>query len=164
MISILNIYDTKYGNTKQIAGTIERILSQRNIFVIVTLSVKNVSIEDVIKADFIIIGSPTNYWRATNEIKKFIEILKKERIRNKLAAVYDTKLTMTLAGGAGKRIVQSLKSIQFFIILPAVDFYVKGLKGPLIKGEIEKSEEFAKYISEFLYQLYTENLKVRKNL
>jgi flavodoxin I len=64
-------------------------------------------------------------------------------------AAFDTRLSMKLVwifGYAAKKIAESLKNKGWTIIVPPEGFFVKGKKGPLKDGELERAAGWAKEI------------------
>lgn len=73
MPKILIIYFSKTGNTKKMAEIInEGVISEKGVDVEVK-SVEDVNVDELLKADGIIVGSPTYYGTMNWEIKKLFD-------------------------------------------------------------------------------------------
>ncbi len=72
MSRVLIVYYTRSGNTGAIAGMLERALVETGLEV-KCQKVQDTSVDDLIAADGIIIGSPVYYGTMAAEIKKFID-------------------------------------------------------------------------------------------
>ena len=72
MAKILIVYHSRTGNTKEMAEYVKRGAEKDGALVILK-DVKDAEPEDMMKADGVIIGSPTYYGLPAAEIKKFID-------------------------------------------------------------------------------------------
>lgn len=72
-------------------------------------------------------------------------------VKDTNVAAFDTRLTtkwVGIFGYAAGRIAESLKRNGGMLIVPPEGFFVKGRKGPLQKGELERAAGWAKAIVE----------------
>ena len=136
------VYDTKYGNTKQLCEAVGEDLGRE--IELKCLFVDEASVDDIKSADLVIIGGPTHIFRATRRIRKFLKKLSqiKEELSGKKAIAYGTRLRGALKGSAAKSIEKGLRKMGFNVIAPPLDIYVKGTKGPLLEGEIERMKAY----------------------
>jgi len=71
MLKVLIIYYSRSGNTKNMAELIaEGVKAEKEVEV---KAVQETRVEELIKADGIVIGSPTYYGTMASEVKKFID-------------------------------------------------------------------------------------------
>jgi flavodoxin len=161
MANILNVYDTVYGNTKEVASIIEESLEKKK-HTIITADAESVPMHLARGADLIFIGSPTHYWRPTKKILKFIENVFRSGIRMKNIVVYDTRMEKALSGGAGKKIAAMLLNLRFKIIGNPEPFYIDSTKGPLKLGEMRKGERLAEKADSFLVESKIESIMDKK--
>jgi len=134
------IFDSNYGNTKQIADAIAGVLGTKSVLV------SNAKSEDLTGTDLLIVGSPINAWRPTQKVKSFLSGLKSGQLNKIKGAAFDTRVKSIISGNAAKKISKSLEQLGATIIMPPQAFYVKGNEGPLLEGEIEKAKDWAKKI------------------
>ncbi len=150
----LVIYDSQYGNTERIAQAIGSTLKQKGeVQVIRVGDVK----PDMLKGiDLLVVGSPTQQFRATEVMRMFLKNMPKQLLSGVRVATFDTRLsqakiekTPTLSfferifGYAAERIAKALKEKGGNLVMPGEGFYVDDIQGPLVQGEVERAEEWA---------------------
>ena len=135
------VYDTKFGNTEQVAKGIARVLNAD------VVRVTDVDITKLKEYDIFAFGSPTHTWNISSGMKKLFNKLKGESFKGKKAATFDTKYKSRFAGSAAKKIQSKLKKLDFEIIMDPMNFIVIGNEGPLAEGEMEKTTAFSTLIS-----------------
>jgi flavodoxin len=135
------VYDTKFGNTEQVAKGIAQVLSG-NAIRVTDVDPLKLKVYDVFA-----FGSPTHAWNMSSGMKAFFKKLKGESFAGKKAATFDTKYKSRFAGSAAKKIQSKLKKLDFNIIMDPVSFIVTGSEGPLAEGELEKTKAFSALIS-----------------
>ncbi len=141
-MKILVLYDSKYGNTKQVAQEITDHL-QDNV------SIKQVSDckpEEFSEYQLVILGSPTHGAYASEPFKVFFEKLKTEHLQDVQFAVFDTRVTLFLLrpfGYAAPKMAQLIHSLGGVVIGEPAGFIVSGGEGPLAEGELERSKQWA---------------------
>jgi len=73
MLSVLVIYDSRSGNTEKAAVLVAEGVRQVDGINCTLKRVDNVSLDDLLKADGIIIGSPTYYGTMSGKIKTLLD-------------------------------------------------------------------------------------------
>lgn len=142
----LVIFDSNFGNTKKIAKTIaEKLETDTKV-----LSVSDFNIKELEGIKLLVVGSPVNAWRPTEKILKFFADLSEDCLKGIKAASFDTKMRSFLSGDASKKISRKLEKAGAEIVVEPQAFIVKGSKGPLFDGEIEKAEKWAASIKNAL--------------
>lgn len=143
MSKVIIIYESKYGNTRQVA---EEIIAgiKETAGVEVTLSeVRQVNFDDIIAADAILIGSPNHWGGHTGSIKKFINELGKINLNRVPVAVFDTYINRDFEKAVKKMEKQiTEKVLSLKLITPGLSVKVKGAKGPIPEEELPKCREF----------------------
>jgi len=142
----LVIYDSQFGNTEQIAKAIGGALGAEAKVV----KVGEVSAADIVPYSYIIIGSPTQGGRQTMAIKTFLENLPADALKGKRFAAFDTRFKNVFAkvfGYAAPRIESAIKAKGGNTTAQPQGFFVKGTKGPLLDGELERAATWAKAIA-----------------
>ncbi len=148
MANILNVYDTEFGNTREVANIIDQTLSKTHT--VVTVDTAHATPENFINADFVIIGSPVHYWKPTRRILLFLASLFHMRSNHKWGVAYDTRLEKVLAGSCMSKLGRALTFLNVRLMSKGEAFFVDTSKGPLKLGEMSKAEMFAKRIDTFL--------------
>ncbi|GAB6275037.1 MAG: flavodoxin family protein [Peptococcaceae bacterium] len=148
-MKVFIIYDSVFGNTEKIARSMGNALGyQKDIEV---LRVSHVKPEQLAGLELLIVGSPTQGGRPTQAVQDFLNQVSKPVVKDTNVAAFDTRLTtkwVEIFGYAAGRIAESLKRNGGMLIAPPEGFFVKGRKGPLQKGELERAASWAKVIIE----------------
>ena len=153
LLKVLIVYDSASvnKNTEKVAEAIRDTLKTKGIDV-QSYYVENVNVSTVKDCDCLVVGSPTQAWRATALIRDFLDNLKAENFAGKRAAAFDTRIKSRLSGGAIGGIESKLKQLGFKIVAPGLVAYVEGKQTDpvLIDGELDKAKEFAEELSKAL--------------
>ena len=142
----LVIYDSQYGNTEQIAKAIGGALGAEAKVV----RFGDVKAAELASYDLLFIGSPTQGGRYTMSMKGFLDAIPSGSLANIRVASFDTRLKTKLVkifGYAATRIADTLKIKGGNLVAPAEGFIVKGSKGSLAEGELERAAAWAKDIA-----------------
>jgi len=107
MVKILIVYDSKTGNTEQMAYAIAEGAKQVEGVEVTVKRVDNTKLEDLLNADGIIIGSPTYYGQMSAKIKDLID--RTVEIHGKLEGKVGAAFTSS--GGIGTGAETTLLSI-----------------------------------------------------
>jgi len=107
MATILVVYDSKSGNTEKMALAISEGAKQIKGVKVIVKKVEQTSLEDLLGADGIIMGSPTYYGQMSAKLKALID--KSVRIHGKLEGKVGAAFTS--AGGTATGAETTLLSI-----------------------------------------------------
>lgn len=135
----LVVYDSAYGNTRQVAEAIVAALGPQAQAV----SVTDFQATALAEGDLFVVGSPINGWRPTPKITELLSGLGDGRLAGVKAAAFDTRVRLFIHGDAAKKMTESLKAGGAEIISKPMPFYVKGSEGPLRSGELDKAAAWA---------------------
>jgi flavodoxin len=156
----LVIYDSAYGNTEKIAQVVgSTIGSGEEVSV---LKVSDLRPDQLTGLDLLIIGSPTQRFRPTPGISNMLNAIPLNSLKGIQVAAFDTRLTLSeinktavlaffvrLSGDsayAAKHIANQLKKKGGQLVAPPEGFFVEGMKGPLVQGELERARDWVKQI------------------
>lgn len=156
----LVIYDSDFGNTERVAQAIGSALgSQAGVNV---LHVGEVMLNQLVGLELLIFGSPTQRFRPTPAISKMLDGIPQNSLKGVKVAAFDTRLAMSeinktpalaffvkISGDsayAAKHLAVRLKKKGGQLIVPPEGFYVEGMKGPLVHGELERAADWVKQI------------------
>jgi flavodoxin I len=146
-MKVLVVYDSVNGNTEQIARAIAGAFNTRHtVQVLRTGAVNPQNLQD---AELLIAGSPTYGGRPTPEMLKFLSNIPEGALKNINVAAFDTRLTTPLVklfGYAAGKIADQLKNKGGNPLSTPEGFFVKGSKGPLKEGELERASNWARDI------------------
>lgn len=144
------VYDSNYGNTKQLA---ESIAEHMRIKHSVTIFPVNRGGESEFESDLVIIGSPTHGGRPTPAIQDYIRRLAKQAVNRTRYACFDTrfytgsvgiflKLLMRLIGYAAPKMARAIDA-KGGKVVDIKGFIVEGKEGPLRRGETGRAADWA---------------------
>ncbi len=153
----LLVYDSVYGNTERIAQAIGNALgAQNDIRLLRVGDVQRVNLADL---NLLVVGSPTQQFRATPAIKQFIGSIRKGELDGVQVTAFDTRLGMEdmpspilppfvrIFGYAAKPIAAALVGKGGKLVASPEGFWVKGMEGPLKEGELERAARWAGQIA-----------------
>ena len=143
---VIVIYDSTYGNTELIAGSIGSAFNDE----IKVVRVSELNPSEMMNADFLIIGSPTHGGRPTPSIQKLMDGIPEQALNGICVAAFDTRFSSRMVrvfGYAAERIANGLEAKGGKAVSPPEAFFVVGKKGPLREGELERAASWAKMIS-----------------
>jgi flavodoxin I len=141
----LIVYDSIYGNTEKIAQAISSAMAGE----VKLLRVSDANALFINEIDLLIIGSPTQGGKPTKSIQDFVDKISRLDIKDKNIVIFDTRISNKLVGifgYAGGKISSSLANKGSNIKGAPEGFFVKGSKGPLKEGEIERAVNWARTI------------------
>ncbi len=148
------VYDSLYGNTEKIARAIGDGLAGQGEGTIA--SVADFKMDLLRGVDLLIVGSPTQKFKATAAMKSFLKAIPANGLKGARVAAFDTRLTqgnidatpvlpffVKLFGYAAEPIAKELQKKGGVLVLPPEGFYVEGTEGPLVQGELERAATWA---------------------
>ncbi len=153
------VYDTSYGNTKQIGETIAATLKESGIEVDL-FYVKDLNKLKGSDYDFLVLGSPTKFGTMSFTVKRFLGKVKSEEWMNKPFAAFDTENPENVEQSrlknkewsAAEKIAEKLKEKKMNQLLPVLKALVIGQRGPLVDGEINRTMDYARELETKLQQ------------
>jgi flavodoxin len=136
------LYDSKFGNTEQIARAIEDALE-----VDATVQIQSIKMGTTLPPDLdlLIVGAPTHAHGIPPELKMFLDDLPAGALSGVTAAAFDTRYRMPvlLTGSAADGIAKRLRRKGAQVVRGPESFFVEHSEGPLVKGEIERATAWA---------------------
>ncbi|MBX5328301.1 MAG: flavodoxin family protein [Candidatus Bathyarchaeota archaeon] len=152
-MKVLIVYDTvsPMRLTEKVAETIGEVLREKGIEVD-SFYVNNANATVIKDYNCLIVGAPTMAFRASNDMRKFLDSLQNEDFSSKLAAAFDTQVQSRISGSAVKGIEGKLKKLGFKLITTPLIAYVEGKMNQmrLKEGELEKTKKWAQTVAETL--------------
>jgi len=146
-MKVLIVYDSVYGNTEKIAKAIGGAITGD----VKVLRIGEMNPSELESIDLFIVGSPTHGGRPTPAIQDFLNKIPETTIKGINVAAFDTRIPTKLVrvfGYAAGRIAGNLKGKGGTLVASPEGFFVKGTKGPLREGELERAADWAKGILE----------------
>lgn len=138
-MNTLIIYDSRFGNTEQIARAMADKLKDHGLVIVVPAS--EAGSFELKEADLVLIGGPTQRHATSPAIRA---------LHGLGAAAFDTRYHMSAwkSGSAASRIASRLKRAGASLVLPAESFFVTEREGPLEEGELERAAQWAEQVYE----------------
>ena len=143
MPKVIVVYESVYGNTKQVAEAIIEGMKEAPGIEVHLKELKEVASDQLSGYDAILVGSPNYIGRATRGIRKFIDRLGKLNLKGKTAAVFDTyggKAYQQATGKMEKQLAKKAPGLK--LIAPGLSVRVENMKGPISEGELPRCREF----------------------
>lgn len=146
----LVLYFTVYGNTEKAARAICEGLSKKGVEA-ECKSVRAVKPGELRNYDFLVFGSPTHYDGVPEEMERFLRGLRREELRGKKAAAFDTRYEDASKGGLNvlegylRRLGMTIVKLGLAALLPSW-----AAEGPLKEGELEKCKAFGESLAPLL--------------
>jgi flavodoxin len=153
LIRVFVVYDTKYGNTKQVAEKIVEGINASGDVETVIGYVKEVNPADLADYDAILIGAPNHMGNPSRTISKFVDELAKVNLKGKQVAVFDTYFQRQRNFEKAMKKLEknvSKKLPSWKLLTAGLSIKVTGVNGPIAEGELPKCVEFGKKIAEQL--------------
>jgi len=142
-MKVLIAYDTKYGNTKQVAELIAEGIKTVESNEVDISHVNEVDLNKDILYDLIVIGSPNHMGTQTEKTRMFVKNLSKSPLKGNSFAVFDTYMSKDFEKAVKKSEKQITKKIpDMKKILPGLSIRVAGKKGPILEEDLPKCKEF----------------------
>ena len=151
------IYDSFFGNTEKIAQAMANAISD---YVKVDLrKVGEISPDEIKEVKTLIIGSPTRKFNISDATVSFLKRIPKNSLSNVRVAAFDTRNTqeelnkykilswmVKLFGYAAEKISNKLRKLGGNEVIAPQGFYVNGIEGPLVDGELERATQWVQQI------------------
>lgn len=140
------VYDSIFGNTKQVAEALANALRKFGQVEIIT--VEHTHPLELANMDVLILGSPTQGWRPTPTMRDLLEYIPAEALNKLTIACFDTRFDRStmLTGSAAKQMTKRLHKRGASHLLPTKSFFVEGTHGPLKAGELEEAVKWSHLI------------------
>ena len=142
----LVLFDSKFGNTEQIARAIGAALEQSG-----SVDVRSISEMAQLAPgiELLVVGGPTQAHGVNSALKTFLDGLPPEALRGTAAAAFDTRLRwpVLLSGSAARGIAERLERKGARLVAKPESFYVEHGEGPLADGEVARAESWARQVA-----------------
>lgn len=148
-MKVLIIYDSYFGNTKNVATIIGDSLKDDNEVTI--LPVIEAKLTDLDQIDLLIAGSPTRAFRPTKKMVTFLKSIPSKSLKGIKVAAFDTRISLedtnsrflnimvSLFGYAADPLAKILTGKGGILLGEPFGFLVNDSEGPLKDGEKEKA-------------------------
>ena len=152
-MKVLIAYDTKYGNTENVANLIAEGITSTGSNEVVVNNLRDINLKKEDYYDLILIGSPVNFGKHVGSVKKFIDKLPKANLKVNAYTLFNTYMgddsETTKEGACGhtkmldKMEAQiSGKMPNLTKVSPGLSIQVNGMKGPISNEDLPKCKDF----------------------
>lgn len=136
----LVLFDSKYGNTSQVARQLAGGLHMAGVETECS-NILDVNLESLRGYDLIAFGAPTQAFTASKQMKDFLRKFENtDALKGKQGFAFDTKFASPLSGSAAKYVEKKLSELGMKIVRNRQSAIVKKTEGPLEDGELEAFE------------------------
>lgn len=152
-MKVFVFYDSKYGNTKQVAEKITNGIRSVAGTEADMGYVKEVSFHDAVCYYAIVLGAPNHMGRPSRTMKRFVESLALTDLKATSVAIFGTYSgRVRIQDRAEKKLekIAAEKLPNLKHIMPGLSVRVKGVTGPVAEGELDRSFEFGVKIAKKL--------------
>lgn len=132
------LYDTKFGNTEEIAKAIGGGMREAGYQEVEVKCGSETRPDELREAEIWIFGSPTHMGGTTRNFKKLMRWMKKQGPQSKRGMAFDTRMEDAKKGAADK-IAQAMLSVEVEMLCDPPSFIVQDREGPLSQGELERA-------------------------
>ncbi len=149
MTKTIIIYESIYGNTKEVADAIAEGIRESGVIECTVAKTREVHhTDDLAGFDAIIFGSPNHNQEPSRNMLKFIERASIVHLDPKVGAAFDT-YTGGNKGIAVKKLEQVVRQKMSCItfVIDSFSALVEDRKGPLSEGELNRAIEFGKQVA-----------------
>lgn len=153
----LVLFDSQYGNTQQIAQAIASQLGSPED--VTLLRPAEFDSSQLSGLSLLVVGSPTQRFMATPALMAWLNGIPRDGLRGMQVAAFDTRLTVQQiqatpvlkwfvrkSSYAAWWLAKRLKNKGGALLLPPEGFYVDGMEGPLLPGELERAAAWGRKI------------------
>jgi flavodoxin I len=121
-MNTLIVYDSKFGNTEQIARVIAARLGSARL-----LRAEEAGVLDRTECDLLIVAGPTQRHGASLALQEWLERIPRGALKDVPAAAFDTRYRMSrlLSGSAAARIASRLKRAGARLVVPPESFFME---------------------------------------
>ena len=146
LVKVIVIYESKYGNTKQVAEKIAEGIREAEGVEVALREIKDV--DEIFNYDVVLIGSPNHFGGPTSGVKKFIDKFGKLSLKGNSFAVFDTYIR----GDSEKAVKKMEKRInekipESKLLTAGLSIKVQGIKGPVPEEELSRCMEFGNKVA-----------------
>lgn len=158
MTRVLVVYESMFGNTKDIAKAVAEGLADAGTVDLVEVSAAPIPLPDDV--DLLVVGAPTHAFglsrpatrksAADQAVREIVstgiglrEWLDELTPGTAMVSAFDTRVKIALMpGSAARRAIGRLRKLGFPMLLRSESFYVQGTPGPLKDGEIDRARRW----------------------
>lgn len=142
----LVVYDSKFGNTREIAERIGDAMKVGDTDVDVLSTVEFTDLPD--NLDLLVIGAPTQAHGVEATMRAFLDRLPPNRLDHLKVAVFDTRMRWPklLSGSAAEGVAKRITRNGAELVDDPESFFVADKEGSLREGEVDRAADWATFL------------------
>jgi len=156
MNKILIVYDSVYGNTRQIAQAIHQAFVAKTEAGL--MNIQEAKTDDLTSCSLLILGSPTQKFSSMPAVKTLLNRVPSNGLQGIRAAAFDTRIAVSdinssvgrffvgRFGYAAESMAKMLVKKGAELIVPPEGFLVQGTEGPIKADELTRAGEWGEKI------------------
>jgi flavodoxin len=139
----LVIFDSQFGNTEKLARAAADTLKPAGKAQAIKADAAQLT--DLKGIDLLVLASATVAWNPLPAMQAFLGKLTSDVLKGMSVACFDTIVHAPrfLTSSAARKMKKTLQGLGVSLLVPAMNFYVKGREGPLDDGEVERVTAWA---------------------
>lgn len=142
----LLLYDSTFGNTKQLARVMAEVLGElSSVQMIPLVQAQDLEIAD---ADWLLLGGPTQRHSLSSTCRTWLNQLPRGALDGMPTAIFDTRYHRTelLSGSAAQLLAKEVGQRGATLVAPPQSFFVVKREGPLMAGEMARASTWAREV------------------
>lgn len=142
----LLLYDSTYGNTKQLARVMAEVLGEHTSVQMIPLTQAHELA--VAEADWLLVGGPTQRHNLSPTLRAWLNHLPHGALDGMPTAIFDTRYQRAelLTGSAAHTLAQEVQRRGATLLVPPMSFFVVRREGPLVAGELARAAAWARTV------------------
>lgn len=154
----LVLFESAFGNTERIARAIFQNLGKYGEATL--MHATEASSAAIDQYDLLVIGSPTQYRKASPTMRGWLEGLPYKGLSGFVCAVYDTRYDQPLwrSGSAGRMLGRQVQKLGGVMLVEPESFFVSSGAGELLPGELERVSTWVNVLHQAHENLISHNI------
>lgn len=142
------IFDSEFGNTREIAETIAAELQMSSDVKVEKVGTPETEAMFPASVDLVFVGGPTQMHGVSPAMRNYLGSLIPGELAGVRAAVFDTRVSgrPLFTGAASGGIATLLEKSGAILVVPPESFIVNGKEGPLAEGELDHARSWARQV------------------
>lgn len=140
-MNALVVYDSKFGNTEQLALAIAEALGAP--------AVRATDELPLLGVELLVVGAPTQQHHVAPPMRQVLDALPEHALDGMAAAAFDTRFRRNplLTGSAARGIARRLERRGARLVAGPESFFVADTEGPLEEGELARATDWARSLA-----------------
>jgi flavodoxin len=147
-MQVLLIYDSEFGNTRELAlAAASELNTLGSVQTVAAVSFNAAALTSAI--DFLVVCGPTQAHGISPTMRQMLGTIPNKALDGVPFATFDTRVhgARWITGAASNGIAKQLKRKGGRLVAPPESFLVSGREGPLAEGELERCKIWARELA-----------------